>query len=79
VRAMCVWMCGTEYGGDGGDERRALNDNLLTGPLPTELLVLDSLQTLCVWPAPPPHLAMWGQLPTRRMGETGGEGWRVFV
>jgi hypothetical protein len=61
-------MCGTEYGGEGG-ERRFLSDNDLTGDIPTEMGLLSSLKYLCVRPAPPPHLAMWGQLPTRWGGE----------
>jgi hypothetical protein len=55
-------MCGTEY---GGDKRRFLFSNALTGPLPAELGELVKLQKLCVRPAPPHHLAMWGQLPSR--------------
>jgi hypothetical protein len=45
---MCVWMCGTEYGGGGGDERRRLDSNALVGPLPVELGNLDNLVELCV-------------------------------
>jgi hypothetical protein len=60
---MRVWMCGAEYGGGGGGERRLLSVNLLTGEIPSELGELVELTQLCVWPAPPPHLAMWGQLP----------------
>ena len=62
-----MWMCGAEYRSGGGGERRILADNQLTGPLPTELGELTDLFTkaLCVRPASPPHLAMWGQLSTR--------------
>jgi hypothetical protein len=42
-----------------------LGNNQLTGPLPVVLGELVELTYLCVRPAPPPHLAMWGQLPTR--------------
>jgi hypothetical protein len=77
---MCVWMCGTEYGGGGGGERRVLRDNDLTGEIPTEFGNLSSLELLCVRPTPPPHLAMWGQLrESRWAGEQGGEERRVFV
>jgi hypothetical protein len=48
-------MCGTEYGGGEGGERRYLAENALTGPLPMELGELVNLELLCVWPAPPPH------------------------
>ena len=65
MRAMCVWMCGTEYGGGGGDERRDLRDNDLTGPLPTELFELVNVEYLCVRLAPPPHLANAGLAATR--------------
>jgi hypothetical protein len=65
VSALCVWMCGAEYGGGGGGERRNLYFNQLAGPLPIELGNLVSLDRLCVRPALPTHLAMWGQLPTR--------------
>jgi hypothetical protein len=51
-------MCGPEYGGGGGGERRDLHKNQLTGPLPTELGELGALLSLCVRPAPPPHLSM---------------------
>jgi hypothetical protein len=34
---MCVWMCGAEYGGGEGGERRQLGGNQLSGPLPMEL------------------------------------------
>jgi hypothetical protein len=57
-------MCGAEYG-NGGGERRNLDDNALDGEIPTEMGSLVALQRLCVRPAPPPHLAMWGQLPTQ--------------
>jgi hypothetical protein len=77
---MCVWMCGTEYGGGGGDERRSLFTNQLCGEIPTEMGLLTALTFLCVRPAPPPHLAMWGQLREACwVGEQGGEGRRVFV
>ena len=56
-----MWVCGAEYGGGGG-ERRFLYNNGLTGPLPVELGNLVNLAQMCVRPAPPPHLAMWGQL-----------------
>jgi hypothetical protein len=73
-------MCGTEYGGGGGGERRDLGDNDLTGEIPTEMGSLVEIQFLCVRPAPPPHLAIWGQLrESRWVGEQGGEGRRVFV
>jgi hypothetical protein len=73
-------MCGTEYGGGEGGERRRLDKNQLTGPLPTELGDMVALQRLCVRPAPPPHLAMWGQLREARwVGEQGGEVRRVFA
>jgi hypothetical protein len=49
-------------GGGEGDERRELQDNDLTGPLPAELGELVNLQRLCVQP----HFAMWGQLSTQR-------------
>ena len=63
-------MCDTEYGGGGGgDERRELHNNQLTGEIPTELGELSLLKFLCVRPAPPPHLAMWGQLKKARWGE----------
>jgi hypothetical protein len=57
-------MCGTEYGGGGGGERRWLYNNALDGEISTEMELgnLSSLELLCVRPAPPPHLAMWGQL-----------------
>ena len=63
-------MCGAEYGGGEGDERRFLDNNDLAGPLPATLSfpnlpnLVDQIpiQGLCVRPAPPPHLAMWGQL-----------------
>jgi hypothetical protein len=61
-------MCGAEYGGGGG-EGRFLDNNQLTGPLPVELGNLVNLVDLCVRPAPPPHLAMWGQLHNRWGGE----------
>jgi hypothetical protein len=69
-------MCGTEYGGGEGGERRFLGDNDLAGPLPTEMGSLTrNLVQLCVWPAPPPHLAMWAQLREPRwMREHGGKG-----
>ena len=67
--ALCVWMCGAEYRSGGGGERRILADNQLTGPLPTELGELTDLLVLCVLPAPPPHLAMCGQLKKARWGE----------
>jgi hypothetical protein len=76
-------MCGTEYGGGGGGERRVLGPNQLTGPLPVELGNLVNLVELCVRPAPPPHLAMWVLLST--CGSLAGwvnrcgEGRRVFV
>ena len=77
---MRVWMCGAEYGGGGGDERRDLDNNQLTGEIPTEMGSLTALTDLCVRPAPPPHLAMWGQLREARwVGEQGGEGRRVFT
>ena len=72
---MCVWvwMCGTEYGGGGGGERRALQTNDLTGEIPTEMGSLVALEFLCVRPTPPPHLAIWGQLREPRwVGEQGG-------
>jgi hypothetical protein len=56
-------MCGAEYGGGEGGERRVLSGNDLDGEIPTELGTLTKLTSLCVWPAPPSHLAMWGQLP----------------
>jgi hypothetical protein len=59
------WMCGAEHGGGGVGERRLLSGNQLTGEIPSELGELNVLELLCVRPAPPPHLAMWGQLPTR--------------
>jgi hypothetical protein len=49
---VCVWMCGAEYGGGEGDERRFLFGNALTGPLPMELGNLVDLVSLCV-PTPP--------------------------
>jgi hypothetical protein len=58
-------MCGTEHGGGGGGERRDLSYNYLTGLIPTDMGSLTDLVILCVRPAPPPHLAMWGQLSTR--------------
>jgi hypothetical protein len=68
---MRVWMCGTEYGGGEGGERRWLYNNGLAGTLPATLSFpnLPNLIQLCVRPAPPPHFAMWGQLPTRWGGE----------
>ena len=48
MRALCVWMCGTEYGGGGGGERRWLDGNQLVGSIPPELGNLDSLTSLCV-------------------------------
>jgi hypothetical protein len=74
-------MCGTEYGDGGeGGERRNLSENDLTGEIPTEMGSLVELQLLCVRPAPPPHLAMWGQLREARwVGEEGGEVRRVFT
>jgi hypothetical protein len=75
-----VWVCGTEYGGGEGGERRRLNSNQLTGEIPTEMGLLTALQGLCVRPAPPTHLAMWGQLREARwVGEQGGEGRSVFT
>jgi hypothetical protein len=72
-------MCDTEYGGGGG-ERRDLSVNDITGEIPTEMGSLVELQGLCVRPAPPPHLAMWGQLrESRWVGEQGGEVRRVFT
>jgi hypothetical protein len=55
-------MCGAEYGGGGGGERRLLGNNDLAGTLPATLSFpnLPNLNQLCVRPAPPPHLAMWG-------------------
>jgi hypothetical protein len=44
----CVWMCGTEYGGGGVDDRRYLFGNAFTGPLPAEL---GESTKLCVRPA----------------------------
>jgi hypothetical protein len=77
---MCVGMCGAEYGGGGGGERRNLDNNALDGEIPTEMGLLTALQILCVRPAPPPHLAMWGQLrESRWVGEQGGEVRRVFT
>ena len=61
----CGVMCGAEYRGGGGGERRFLCDAGLCGPIPASIGTLTSLVDLCVRPAPPPHLAMWGQLPTR--------------
>jgi hypothetical protein len=52
VGALCVWMCGTEYGGGEGGKRRDLRDNHLTGPLPAELGELVELRLLCVQPTP---------------------------
>jgi hypothetical protein len=73
-------MCGTEYGGGGGGERRNLENNALDGDIPTEMGLLSSLEVLCVRPAPPPLLAMWGQLREARwVGEQGGEGRSVFT
>ena len=73
-------MCGTEYGGCGGGERRLLDNNALDGGIPTEMGSLVAVTTLCVRPAPLPHLAMWGQLREARWGgEQGGEGRRVFT
>jgi hypothetical protein len=46
-----VWMCDTEYGGGGGDERRDLDSNALDGEIPTEMGSLVALQILCVRPA----------------------------
>ena len=60
----CVWMCGTEYGGGGVDERRYLFGNAFTGPLPAELGELANK----VVRAARPRLAMWGQLLTRSLG-----------
>jgi hypothetical protein len=65
-------MCGAEYGGGGGGERRWLNNNELDGEIPTELGSLTKLVDLCVRPAPPPHLAMWGQLLSPEGGSLGG-------
>jgi hypothetical protein len=45
-----VWMCGAEYGGEGG-ERRRLSYNDLTGDIPTEMGLLTALKFLCG----PPH------------------------
>jgi hypothetical protein len=45
-------MCGTEYGGGEGGERRILADNDLDGEIPTELGSLVALEYLCVRP---PH------------------------
>jgi hypothetical protein len=47
-------MCGADYGGGEGGERRELYDNHLTGKLPAELGELVDLQSLCVRP----HFAM---------------------
>ena len=68
-----VVTCGAEYG-SGGGERRDLGTQSppLCGTVPTELGTLTKLTSLCVRPAPPPHLAMWGQL--LPMGEHGGKG-----
>ena len=75
-----MWVCGVEYGGGGGGERRFLNSNALDGEIPIEMGSLVALQYLCVRPTPPPHLAMWGQLrESRWVGEQGGEGRRVFT
>jgi hypothetical protein len=46
-------MCGAEYGGGEGGERRFLDDNALTGPLPMGLGNLVKLAALCVRPASP--------------------------
>jgi hypothetical protein len=73
-------MCGAEYGGGGGGERRFLDNNALDGEIPTEMGSLVNLSFLCVRPAPPTHLATWGQLREARwVGEQVGEGRRVFV
>jgi hypothetical protein len=61
-------------------ECRDLNNAFLCGPIPSSIETLVNLGNLCVRPAPPPHLAMWGQLREARwVGEEGGEGRRVFV
>jgi hypothetical protein len=71
-------MCGAEYGGDGGGERRNLPFENLCGPIPSSIGTLTNLENLCVRPAPPPHLAMWGQLREARWVQ-GSEVRRVFV
>jgi hypothetical protein len=73
-------MCGAEYGVVGVGELRSLSDIPLCGPIPSSIGTLVNLELLCVRPAPPPHLAMWGQLrEVRWVGEQGGEGRRVFT
>ena len=68
-------MCGTEYGGGEGGERRYLGDNDLAGPLPTEMRNLVAIRSLCVRPAPPPHLANAGLAAPR--GRLAGVGEQV--
>jgi hypothetical protein len=73
-------LCGAEYGGGEGGERRQLGGNQLSGPLPMELFNLVNLKYLCVRPASPcnvgsathPREAHW-------MGEQGGVMTRVFT
>ena len=61
-------------------ERRNLENQGLCGPIPSSIGTLVNLRVLCVRPAPPPHLAMWGQLKESRwVGEQGGEVRRVFT
>jgi hypothetical protein len=69
LSAICVWVYAAESSGGGGGERRILADNDLDGEIPTEMGTLTDLEFLCVRPAPPPHLAMWGQLKKARWGE----------
>jgi hypothetical protein len=61
-----------EYGGDGGGERRDLDNAGLCGPIPASIGTLTNLVDVCV---PPPHrlTLQCGSLPTRWVGEQGGE------
>jgi hypothetical protein len=73
----CACGCVVEYGGGEGGERRNLDDNFLTGPLPAEIGNMVALTRLCVRPASPwsathPREAHW-------MGEQGGVMRRVFT
>jgi hypothetical protein len=57
-------------------ECRGLDDNGLTGPLPTELGTMDALQDLCVRRPHPPRLGACSV--TGLWAERGGEGCRIL-
>ena len=67
-----VVTCGAEYGGGGGGERRFLVYIGLCGVIPSSIGTLSKLVDLCVRSAPPPHLAMWGQLLSPEGNSLGG-------